>query len=422
LKTYSPGVSTARDDVAYSYDSSVLADQVRGFVEHYNAEVDRYKRSGSGAEGQALDRFLDYSKVKWSRDLKKDLMRGRYAQFHKNCIRTTLYRPFSKRFLYLADLLNDSPGLSGSFFPVEAPCSGNLVIATSDIAYRSRHINVLALNCVADLHLCASVDGHQCFPFYVYESDGTTRHENITDWALEHFREHYEDEKIAKWDVFYYVYAVLHHPEYRTKYAENLKRELPRIPLAKDFWGFSKAGKELARLHTDYEKLEPYPLRFIETCSGILGTEGVRSDVGPSGARPRAKYGSPQAERRSALRTPLSYRVEDKMRLTKDRRSLKVNDSLTLGGIPPEAFEYRLGNRSALEWVIDQYQVTEDRRSGISSDPNRADDPEYIVRLVGQVINVSLVTVRIVKSLPFLAGRGVDGRFPQSGIVDVPFR
>ena len=104
---------------------------------------------------------------------------------------------------------------------------------------------------------------------------------------------------------------------------------------------------------------------------------------------------------------PLSYRVEDKMRLAKDHRSLKVNDSLTLGGIPPETFEYRLGNRSALEWVIDQYQVTEDKHSGIRSDPNRPDDPEYIVRLVGQVIRVSIETVKLVKSLPLLAGGGM---------------
>ena len=119
------------------------------------------------------------------------------------------------------------------------------------------------------------------------------------------------------------------------------------------------------------------------------------------------------AERRSALQSadlkvgatiPLSYRVEDKMRLAKDHRSLKINDSLTLGGIPPETFEYRLGNRSALEWVIDQFQVTEDKHSGIRSDPNRPDDPEYIVRLAGQVIRVSVETVKLVKSLPALPG------------------
>jgi predicted helicase len=151
----------------------------------------------------------------------------------------------------------------------------------------------------------------------------------------------------------------------REKFADNLKRELPRIPFAPDFRAFATAGKEFARLHLDYEKLEPYPLKWIET-------PGV----------------------------PLSYRVEDKMRLNKDKTSLKVNPSLTLTGIPPETFQYRLGNRSALEWVIDQYQISEDKRSGIKSDPNRPDAPEYIVRLVGQVVWVSLETVRIVSKLP----------------------
>jgi predicted helicase len=140
---------------------------------------------------------------------------------------------------------------------------------------------------------------------------------------------------------------------------------LPRIPFAPDFWAFANAGRELARLHLDYEKLEPYPLKFIES-------EGV----------------------------PLSYRVDDKMRLSKDKTELKINASLTLRPLPPEVFQYRLGNRSALEWVIDQYQVSEDKRSGIRSDPNRADDPQYIVRLVGQVIRVSLDTVAIVNALP----------------------
>lgn len=126
-------------------------------------------------------------------------------------------------------------------------------------------------------------------------------------------------------------------------------------------------GKELARLDLDYEKLDPYELKFIETPA-----------------------------------VPLFCRVEDKMRLSKDKTTLKVNPSLTLAGIPPEVFDYRLGNRSALDWVIDQYQVSEDKRSGIKSDPNRDDDPEYILRLVGQVVRVSLDTVRIVNGLPKL--------------------
>jgi predicted helicase len=157
---------------------------------------------------------------------------------------------------------------------------------------------------------------------------------------------------------------LLHHPGYREKFADNLKRELPRIPFAPDFRSFTNAGETLARLHLDYEKLEQYPLKWIETPG-----------------------------------EPLSYRVE-KMKLSKDKTTLTVNKWLTLGGIPPETSEYRLGNRSALEWVIDQYQVSEDKRSGIKSDPNREDDEEYIVRLVGQVVRVSLETVKIVKALP----------------------
>ena len=175
---------------------------------------------------------------------------------------------------------------------------------------------------------------------------------------------------------------LLHHPGYRSKFADNLKRELPRIPFApplphgrgsdvseprasaSGFWAFADAGRELARLHLDYEKLEPWPLEFIENPD-----------------------------------EPLSYRVE-KMKLTKDKKSIIVNPSLTLRALPAECFEYRLGNRSALEWVIDQYQVKEDKRSGILSDPNRADDEQYIVRLVGQVVRVSVETVRIVKGLP----------------------
>jgi predicted helicase len=162
-----------------------------------------------------------------------------------------------------------------------------------------------------------------------------------------------------------HVYGVLHHLGYRTKFADNLKRELPRIPFAPDFKAFVAAGKKLADWHLNYETTESYKLKFIET-------KGL----------------------------PLSYRVDAKMKLSKDKTELKVNDSLTLAGIPPAVFEYRLGNRSALEWVIDQYRVTEDERSGIKSDPNRDDDPEYIVNLVGRVVKVSLETVKIVKALP----------------------
>ena len=206
----------------------------------------------------------------------------------------------------------------------------------------------------------------QCFPFYTYDEDGSNRRENITDWALARFRFHFSDEKITKWDIFHYLYGLLHHPGYRERYQANLRRELPRIPFAPDFRAFAEAGARLATIHADYEVQPEYKLGQVET-----------PDM------------------------PLDWRVE-KMRFSKDKTQLRYNDFLTLDGIPAAAFDYRLGNRSALEWIIDQYRVKTHKRSEIVNDPNRADDPQYIVRLIGKVISVSLETVKIVQGLPEL--------------------
>ena len=228
------------------------------------------------------------------------------------------------------------------------------------------------------------LDSNQSFPFYTYDEDGTNRRENITDWALSEFRNRYSDDTITKWDLFHYTYGLLHHPTYREKYQVNLKRDLPHIPtplaanppisplikeagIAADFWEFAKAGAQLANLHVNYESQPEYSdLTFIQ---------------------------NPEV--------PLNWRVE-KMKLSKDKTSLIYNNFLTIDGIPPEVFDYRLGTRSALEWVIDQYCVKTDKRSRIVNDPNRADDPEYIVKLIGKVITVSLKTVAIVSRLPAL--------------------
>jgi len=226
---------------------------------------------------------------------------------------------------------------------------------------------VLVSGRIVDMHVVSPGSNSQCFPFYIYAEDSSNRRENVTDWALERFCAYYHDDRISKWDIFHYVYALLHHPQYREKYAANLKRELPRIPFAPDFRGFAAAGARLADLHVNYEKQPEYPLQRLESKDA-----------------------------------PLNWRVEN-MKLSKDKTQLIYNDFLTLGGIPPEVFEYRLGNRSALHWIVDQYQVSTDKRSGIVNDPNRADDPEYIVRLIGQVTTVSLETVKIVKGLPPLA-------------------
>ncbi len=357
FRRYSTGAKSNRDEIVYGFDRVALCARVEAFAEHYNREVDRYIRR---YQGENIDDFIEYQSVKWSSTLKDHLQRGDYVEYEPTHVTTCLYRPYTKQHLYYDAILNDRPGILRLVFPNHKAETENAVICSTN--HSQVPFSALMSNRIAN----EAVGGRagQCFPFYLYDEDGGNRRENVTDWALRHFREHYGNKKITKWDIFYYVYGLLHHPGYRERYAENLKRELPRIPLAADFRAFAAAGEKLARLHLDYEKLEPWPLDWIET-------PGV----------------------------PLSYQVE-KMRLAKDKTSLKVNDSLTLAGIPPEVFDYRLGNRSALEWVIDQYQVSEDKRSGIRSDPNRVDDPEYIVRLVGQVVRVSVETVRIITGLP----------------------
>lgn len=363
FKIYGRGVATCRDDVVYDYQRDVIEPRVRQFIEDYNSEVERYQRYIKTKSGDKpkTDGFVNYDKIKWSRDLKLDLERGKIAEFNDEKIRFSIYRPFNKRYLFFDRILNEEVYILPKIYPNLNAEWSNPVICTSGIG-STRPFQILIAPIIPCLDL---LEKTQCFPYYTYNEDGTGKRENITDWALKRFREQYKDNKISKWDIFYYIYGILHHPGYRAKYAENLRRELPRIPFAPDFDSFAKAGERLAKWHLEYEKIEPYELKFMES-----------KDV------------------------PYSTQVEDKMRLSKDKKSLVVNRSLTLAGIPAECFEYRLGNRSALEWVIDQYQVKVDKRSGIKSDPNRLDDPDYIVRLVGQVIRVSLETVKIVKALP----------------------
>jgi len=360
---YSIGVNTNRDGWAYNYNVDELSANIQTLITTYNGEVHRWSDRDENKD-EDVDQFVSYddSRIKWSSRLKETLKRGVLAAFSDTSIRNALYRPFTRQYIYFDPILNQRRGRFPIIFPDEASEKENIVICIG--GYGRKAFSVLASNNIADLNLYA--DPQQSVPFYTYNENGENRRENITDWALAQFRERYGEKKISKWDIFHYVYAVLHHPEYRERYAANLKRELPRVPFAPDFRAFAEAGARLAGLHVEYEQQPEFPLERIE---------------------------NPAA--------PLDWRVE-RMRLSKDRRQLVYNNFLTLSGIPEETYEYRLGNRSALEWVIDQYQLTTDRRSGITNDPNRVDDPQYVLRLVAQVVGVSLATVKIVRALPDL--------------------
>ena len=363
FKTYCRGVVTNRDAWVYNFNRKALTENVQGMIGTYNAEVDRWQRQEDVRVNVSDFVVYEDTKIKWDRELRQQLQRGRYAEYTENKVRASLYRPFTKSNLFFDRVLNNCVYILPSIFPTPETSITNRVICVSGIGS-----NKPFQAFIADIVPCLDLlEKTQCFPFYTYDEEGTNRRENITEWALAAFRTHYQDDTISKWDIFHYTYGLLHHPAYCERYEMNLKRDLPHIPFAEDFRGVANAGAELAALHINYESYPKYDkLRYIET-------PGMQ----------------------------VEWRVE-KMKLSKDKTQLKYNDFLTLDSIPAEAYAYRLGTRSALEWIVDQYRVKVDKRSGIKNDPNRADAPRYIVDVIARVINVSLKTVEIVKNLPAL--------------------
>ncbi len=350
-----------------------LANRMRLFVENYNSQVDKFLRQTSKPD---VDDFVDYDLFKWDGTLKNDLRKGNHGRFSLDRIRPSLYRPYTKKALYFDSLFNNSVYLQPYFFPDERAEAENRVICSAGIGDRKGYGSLIT-NTVTTIDL--AFEKAQCFPFYTYNEDGSNRRENITDYALDQFRRHYSDTRISKRDIFYYVYGILHHPGYRERYALDLKRNLPRIPFVPAFRPYADAGAQLADLHLNYESADRCELDWQST------------------------------------RKPVSYRVEKMLPKGKVDSSegnykvystLKYNDTLTLHGIPERAFAYRLGNRSALDWIVDQYRVKTDKRSGITHDPNGySDDPQYILHLIERVITVSLRTVDIVEELARLPFR-----------------
>ena len=364
FKSYSLGVSTNRDAWVYNFNRNILVENMSRMIDTYNEQVFKWEHWGD--RDANVDDFVlsDEAKIKWSSGLKQKLERRQIAEFADTKIRQSLYRPFTKSNLYFDRMVNDRVLVFPSILPTPETETENRIIIVPSIGGRSDYW-CFCTDIIPNLTI-TSIDGSQCFPFYTYDEDGRNRRENITDWALKRFRAHYRDEAITKWDIFHHVYAFLHHPVYRERYQANLKRDLPRLLYTPDFWAFAKAGGRLGEIHIGYEEVPEHQLTFIEN-----------------------------------REVPINWRVE-KMKLSKDKTQLVYNDFLTLEGIPPKVFDYRLGNRSALEWVIDQYRVKTDKRSGIVNDSNREADPRYIVRLIGKVIAVSLETVEIVEGLPDL--------------------
>lgn len=300
-----------------------------------------------------------------------------------------MYRPYSKQWLYFDGMLNDRQGKSPLFFP--SPKHRNLVIFATGIG-ASKPFSALVADCVPNLHLH---DTGQCFPLYWYEkldesakpqsemfgafatpdADGYIRRDAIADWALDEFRKRYNDSSITKEDIFWYVYGILHSLEYKQRFASDLKKMLPRIPFAKDFRAFCDAGRKLGVWHLNYETVEPFPL--TEESKRLVMEDG---DYRVSKITFGKKDGKP------------------------DKTVIVYNAHLTLRDIPLEAYEYVVNGKSAIEWIMERYQITVDKSSGIKNDPNdwctEHGNPRYIVNLLKSIVRVGAESARLVKGLP----------------------
>ncbi len=390
---YSGGLKTNRDAWCYNCSRLSVETNIKKMTSTYNSEVARFKSLSESGKPKNIDDFIitDPTKISWSDNLKTMLEKGHQLQVREGLTIGSVYRPFSKQWLFYSRQLNERMGKMPRIFPDEM--AKNRVFSVSGIGAKT--FGVLM---VGHLPCFDMIEKGQCFPLKLYEkeessspqealfkskksSSGYTVKDGISDEGLEHFRKAYPNEKISKEDIFYYIYGLLHSEEYREKYADNLSKQLPRIPCVKDkreFWAFTKAGRALADLHVDYEKVEPYPVTF-------------------KGLDPwKEKY------------SEKDVRVE-KMKFGKDKDKTTViyNSRVTITDIPLEAYEYVVNGKPAIEWVMERQVVKTDKDSGIVNDANlyateTVGDAAYPLKLLQRVIMVSLETMKIVKSLPKL--------------------
>lgn len=394
------GANSARDAWCCNSSMTLLITNMRGMIDVYNLEVDRFAmaRTVSRVESLSVDTFVesDPSKISWGINLKNGVLKSRKRSFEPGKVVKALYRPFTKRWFYADRHFNHSLYKTGGLFPT--PDAKNLYICVSGVGARSG-FSALISDAFPNYD---TLEKGVCLPRWIYVDGGNGAVEEalssvvdelnsqatdaISDDGLDSFRSAYFGEKIGKEDLFYYVYGILHSSDYRERYADNLSKELPRIPhvrAAADFWHFSKAGRALADLHLNYETVEKYPL--------TIQAKGLLTDA--------------------------DYRVE-KMKFAKkkdsetgksvnDRSTVIYNTKITMTGIPEAAWDYVVNGKAALDWVMERQAVRVDKASGIVNDANdwaieTMGNPRHPLELFQRVVTVSLETLKIVNALPAL--------------------
>lgn len=408
---YARGIGSSRDSWAYNYSRQKMLESMRRSNEFYNEQRLKYQEYKRYNPNIDVVSFIDNDplKISWSRAYRQDVEKNREHFYDVKYASIGLYRPFSKQNLYFDKTVLNDVGPIFNMFPTSI--HQNLVICVSGLG-GTKNNSTLITNCIPDLN-CLDA-GTQCFPLYWYEenknkqqtlslfdtesSDDYIRRDGITDWILKEVRTRFGNaRKITKETIFYYVYGLLHSPKYREAFAADLKKSLPRIPIVEDidaFLDFSYAGKQLANLHLNYEE--------IPANEGVTVIGDRQKEEAPDG---RMIAGTTDLY---AIKVDYKYYEVEKMRFPKkgQKDTIIYNSSIRIENIPDEAYEYIVNGKSAIEWIMERYQVKTDPSSLIKNDPNdwsrEHDNPRYILDLLLSVINVSVQTMEIVKKLPDL--------------------
>ncbi|MBS1063654.1 DEAD/DEAH box helicase [Gluconobacter wancherniae] len=397
FSNFSLGIVTNRDAWCWNSSKTELQENLSTTILVYTSELERFNQAFPNAEIKEreglVDSFItsDATKISWTHNLKQDLRRNKPLDFSKQGMVQAIYRPFTRQWLYFDRRLNERVYQMPRLFPDAK--ADNLVICMNGIGSRNG-TTVLMTRSIIDLN--AFDAGAQSFPLFVYaednhsdstnsdlfnaqKSEGHTCKDAITNEGLKHFQDAYPGQSISKEDLFYYVYGLLHSPGYRERYADTLRKELPRIPRVKTyeaFKAFSDAGRRLGEMHVHFDTQPIY--------------EGVKVDTG------------------NTRLSPEDYRVTQmKYGKGKDKTVLHYNDRITVTGIPLEAYEYMVNGKPALDWVVERQCVKTDKASGIVNDANdwaieTMNNPRYPLELFLRVITVSLETMAIVNALPKL--------------------
>ena len=374
--TFSRGVSTSRDTWTYSFSPLTLSEVMNRCIAYY----EKLRTAGKRAPTEN-----DLRSIKWNLSLRNALKKNTSTEFALEKMRLSAYRPFVKQFLYSDPLWNESVHRMPAYYPDGEKPSPSIVI--TGVGAQSG-FTCLMVDFIPNLHV---VHSGQAFPFTWYDepevlggmlenlSSESRRRDGISKWAVERFTTAV-GRAVARDEIFFYVYGILHNEQFREAYDDNLVKERPRIPLPKDaaqFEAFRDAGRKLGDLHLHYESVEPYPLE----------EEVSRPDLAPQDLYKVTK-----------MRFPKGQGVKDRP------STILFNEFITLGGIPDETWDYILSGKAALYWIIDRYQVTKDKESGIVNDPNEfSHDPRYILDLVKRIVTVSVKTLEIVKGMPTLS-------------------